>query len=246
MEYESSSIDWCEENYSHSIYIAEFFNTISNIPFIILYYFGCKSFCNMFCNNYDKLLYGCLLFTGISSFYFHATLSLFSQLLDEFSIIFLLFNTLLMLYKDNNKRLFIKSYTITHSIVMCYYPVINIPVLFLIGFYLWSILRKRFRKYKENSFRRYWYRAQIFFILSLICWFSDKAADLQENFVKFANAKFMNTAGIWETWNEKVEQEASYLGKSLIADPSGFDYNLQLFIMLMLKILQLMLQHLLK
>jgi len=33
-----------------------------------------------------------------------------------------------------------------------------------------------------------------------ICWFSDKAADLQENFVKFANAKFMNTAGIWETW----------------------------------------------
>ena len=174
MEYESSSIDWCEENYSHSIYIAEFFNTISNIPFILLYYFGCKSFCNMFCNNYDKLLYGCLLFTGISSFYFHATLSLFSQLLDEFSIIFLLFNTLLMLYKDNNKRLFIKSYTITHSIIMCYYPLINIPVLFLIGFYLWSILRKRFRKYKENSFRRYWYRAQIFFILSLICWFSDK------------------------------------------------------------------------
>ena len=32
-----------------------------------------------------------------------------------------------------------------------------------------------------------------------ICWFSDKAADLQENFVKLANAKFMNTAGIWET-----------------------------------------------
>ena len=56
-----------------------------------------------------------------------------------------------------------------------------------------------------------------------ICWFSDNAADLQENFVKFANAKFMNTAGIWETWNENVEQEASYLGQSLIADPSGFD-----------------------
>ena len=56
-----------------------------------------------------------------------------------------------------------------------------------------------------------------------ICWFSDNAADLQENFVKFANAKFMNTAGIWETWNENVEQEASVLGQSLIADPSGFD-----------------------
>ena len=56
-----------------------------------------------------------------------------------------------------------------------------------------------------------------------ICWFSDNAADLQENFEKFANAKFMNTAGIWETWNENVVQEASVLGQSLIADPAGFD-----------------------
>ena len=56
-----------------------------------------------------------------------------------------------------------------------------------------------------------------------ICWFSDNAAELQENFEKFANAKFMNTAGIWETWNENVVQEASVLGQSLVADPAGFD-----------------------
>ncbi len=56
-----------------------------------------------------------------------------------------------------------------------------------------------------------------------ICWFSDNAADIQANFAKFVNAKMMNTAGIYETWNENVVQEATVLGQSLIADPAGFD-----------------------
>ena len=56
-----------------------------------------------------------------------------------------------------------------------------------------------------------------------VCWFSDNPADLEENFIKFSNAKTMNTAGIWETWNEEVEQESAILGQSLIADPAGFD-----------------------
>tara|TARA_B100000941_G_C28497148_1_gene551669 strand:+ start:169 stop:876 length:708 start_codon:yes stop_codon:yes gene_type:complete len=56
-----------------------------------------------------------------------------------------------------------------------------------------------------------------------ICWFSDNAADIQGNFAKFMNAKFMNTAGIYETWNENVVQESTVLGQSLIADPAGFD-----------------------
>ena len=43
--------------------------------------------------------------------------------------------------------------------------------------------------------------------------------------MKFANAKTMNTVGIYETWNEEVEQESAVLGQSLIADPSGFSLN---------------------
>ena len=143
MEYLSSDIDWCEDNFVYSNYIAEFFNTISNIPFIGFYYLGIYTFKNLNCYGDDKFLYGCLLFTGVSSFYFHATLSLFSQLIDEFSIIFLLANTLIMIYKDYYIRLAIKSYTFAHSIVMCYYPQINIPVLFIIGFCVWKILKEK-------------------------------------------------------------------------------------------------------
>ena len=56
-----------------------------------------------------------------------------------------------------------------------------------------------------------------------VCWFSDNAADIQANWDKFRNSKMMNTSGIYETWNENVEEEATILGQSLIADPSGFD-----------------------
>ena len=83
MEYESSSIDWCEDNYVYSNYIAEFYNSISNIPYILFYFLGLYSFKKMKCKRKDRLLYGGLLFTGISSFYFHATLSLYGHVLLE-------------------------------------------------------------------------------------------------------------------------------------------------------------------
>jgi hypothetical protein len=174
MDYLSSDIDWCEDNFVYSNYIAEFYNTISNISFIAFYYLGLYTFQHFKCNNDDKFLYGCLLFTGMSSFYFHATLSLFSQLLDEFSIILLLANTLIMIYKNKYIRFTIKTYTVTHSIVMCYYPFINIPVLFMIGFMVWKILREKFKKYKDTSFKNYWFLAQLFFFISISCWLIDK------------------------------------------------------------------------
>lgn len=174
MDYRSSQIDWCEKNYEWSPYIVEFYNTISNIPYVLFYYVGMYSCKNFQCNQDDRILYGCLFLIGITSMYFHATLSLYGQLLDEFCIILLLMNTLNMIYKKKNTKFYIKCYTITHSIVMCYYPLINIPVLFIIGFTIWKLLRTRFKKYKDTSFKKFWIFSQILFVLSVMCWVIDR------------------------------------------------------------------------
>jgi hypothetical protein len=180
MEYESSSIDWCEDNYVYSNYIAEFYNSISNIPYILFYFLGLYSFKKMKCKRKDRLLYGGLLFTGISSFYFHATLSLYGQLLDEFSIILLLTNVLLVTYKRGWVRLLIQTYVIIHCILMIYFPFINIPVLFSVGFLIW----REYRNKNIMAQKHIWKNTEFYFFIAMICWFLDKFFC---DYVKFLN-----------------------------------------------------------
>jgi Ceramidase len=81
--YQTSKIDWCEENYTHSNYIVEFRNTLSCLSFFIfpaVYYLKTES---------EPV--GCLLVAsvGLSSILFHGTLSLAGQLFDELTIVLL-------------------------------------------------------------------------------------------------------------------------------------------------------------
>ena len=91
LTYESSPVDWCEDNYTVSGNIAEFTNTISNILFFVIPIFclGARvwnSYTKYISNGaYIQLFF--LIFIGVSSVYFHATLSLMGQLLDEVAII---------------------------------------------------------------------------------------------------------------------------------------------------------------
>ena len=63
----TSTIDWCERNYVVIYYIAEFWNTITNLGMIIPPIYGIiDSFQQGFETRY-KILYGLLLLTGIGS-----------------------------------------------------------------------------------------------------------------------------------------------------------------------------------
>lgn len=95
----TSSIDWCEPNYINSYYIAEFYNSFSNILFIISGIYGVllsKKF------GYEKrywLQYAFNIIVGLGSFCFHATLQFEAQQLDEspmvFAVILLFYNMLM-------------------------------------------------------------------------------------------------------------------------------------------------------
>jgi len=94
LQRETTAHDWCEPNYTHSIFIAEFYNTLSNFLFLVF-----PSICMwLFHSSYVKPLkspschiaFILFIVVGATSTYYHATLSLFGQILDEISILWVI------------------------------------------------------------------------------------------------------------------------------------------------------------
>ena len=84
----TSTIDWCEENYVVSSYVAEWSNTLSNSVFVLtaLYTTYC-SYRNKLEARFILVSVGSAL-VGIGSWLFHMTLQYKYQLLDELPILY--------------------------------------------------------------------------------------------------------------------------------------------------------------
>ncbi|KAI7899544.1 ceramidase [Cokeromyces recurvatus] len=128
----TSTIDWCEENYTISPYLAEFFNTITNLGFVIFSLFGIYNILKNGSNKTIILAYLGVIFVGFGSWCFHMTLQYKMQLLDELPMIYVasLVMWLTYLADPNTKNniipplvLFIYSVIITYS-----YLIINNPI----------------------------------------------------------------------------------------------------------------------
>lgn len=84
----TSTIDWCEENYVISTYIAEALNTTTNSVFIALATFAIyHAFHNKLEPRFIFTAFGFLL-VGVGSWLFHMTLRYHFQLLDELPMIY--------------------------------------------------------------------------------------------------------------------------------------------------------------
>lgn len=83
----SGTIDWCETNYSHTRYIAEFVNTITNLPVIVLGLYGFWYSRQQGVPTRYALCYLGLSLIGIGSFGFHASLRWEWQLMDELPMV---------------------------------------------------------------------------------------------------------------------------------------------------------------
>lgn len=84
----TSTIDWCEENYVVSFYIAEALNTVTNLCFIALASFAIyHAYHNKLDLRFIFAAFGFLL-VGIGLWFFHMTLRYEFQLLDELPMIY--------------------------------------------------------------------------------------------------------------------------------------------------------------
>lgn len=84
----TSTIDWCEENYVVSYYVAEAMNTISNSVFILLAIFAIVSAIR----NKHEVRFAIIglgfMLVGVGSWLFHMTLKYEFQLMDELPMIY--------------------------------------------------------------------------------------------------------------------------------------------------------------
>ncbi|KAM8897921.1 alkaline ceramidase 3 [Spinachia spinachia] len=84
----TSTLDWCEENYVASFYIAEFWNTVSNLIMILPPIYGAvQTFRDGLEFRYICSFLG-LAAVGVGSWCFHMTLIYEMQLLDELPMIY--------------------------------------------------------------------------------------------------------------------------------------------------------------
>lgn len=100
----SSPIDWCEDNYLWSPHIAEFVNTISNILFLVMppLLMHLHASYAAHCGRGIHVIWLLLMVVGASSAYFHATLSLTGQLLDELSILWVIMACYVLWFPENH------------------------------------------------------------------------------------------------------------------------------------------------
>lgn len=129
----TSTMDWCEENYAVLPYMAEFWNTVSNLSMIVPPLVGAYYWTK---DNLELRVLGMflgLLSVGIGSWLFHMTLIYSMQLMDELPM---LWGTSALVYSmiefdkpegTHNRplQLFIFFYCLIVTIV---YVVVNIPI----------------------------------------------------------------------------------------------------------------------
>ncbi|XP_037543548.1 alkaline ceramidase 3 [Nematolebias whitei] len=84
----TSTLDWCEDNYVVSFYVAEFWNTVSNLIMILPPIYGAvQTYWDGLEFRYICSFLG-LLAVGVGSWCFHMTLLYEMQLLDELPMIY--------------------------------------------------------------------------------------------------------------------------------------------------------------
>lgn len=132
----TSTMDWCEANYQVTPFIAEFWNTISNIIMIIPPLLGIHQALRLNLERRYVWLQFCFFLVGVGSWSFHMTLRYGMQIADELPMVFgscYYIYTLFEVCRPPKSRIhlplavFLICYAVIATIV---YIIIKAPVLF--------------------------------------------------------------------------------------------------------------------
>ncbi|XP_013133267.1 PREDICTED: alkaline ceramidase [Papilio polytes] len=187
LERGSSPVDWCESNYSISPVIAEFFNTVTNVIFflfppVLIHLFQEYS---KFVNPAINVLWVLLMVVGLSSAYFHATLSLVGQLLDELAILWVFMAAFAMFFPKRyfpkflggNRRLlsfYCSLFAVLSTGFLVMHPAANAFALMTLVAPALFFLYKELNRVKCPRVYRLGLRCMAVCLLAMFCWIIDR------------------------------------------------------------------------
>lgn len=196
----SSPIDWCEENYIVVNYIAEFWNTLTApamciVPVILRWQHHMPASPRAF-NFVGRVSMLSLLCIGIGSAYFHATLAIMGQVLDEITICWALlygclgsigYPALADVIGKRAARILYSPHCaifvfVMHPLVAILLPLLSHAVvlaMFPIGLYqTYAVTRKVSGMLKDiriaNRLRRAFWLGTMTCLTAVACWIVDK------------------------------------------------------------------------
>jgi dihydroceramidase len=147
----TASVDWCEENYSTFFGLAEFYNTLTNIPFIIGAYLGVLLVQKQGLELRFAVSYVMLGVVGLGSILFHGTLLRSFQVLDEVPMVlttcWMAYNSFLYRGREHLEFTSFKFIMVVGSIfvylayfLFMYFKHYNDPVVFQLIYTAFAIL----------------------------------------------------------------------------------------------------------
>ena len=110
-----STVSWCESKYVHSNYIAEFYNSLSSISLILCGLIGYHKYSHL----QGSIVYLIISIVGLGSVFFHSTLSIYGQMMDEMPMIFLVVQLVINSMRIEN--VLIKSLAYFYSVCYSWY-----------------------------------------------------------------------------------------------------------------------------
>ena len=179
----SSPVDWCEEN--GDLPLVEFYNTISNIGFVVLSFLSFIRMGPYFrCVDPCFFPFSCLLLSvGAFSGLFHATLSYAGQLLDEWSVLLINIYTLAVWCPDEWLRRGVTREKFTARMIGAtilvmplgfIVPTINAPLLLLFSIAHIMSIKQVMRGVRSCEIKRIGRAGITSFLFGFFCWINDR------------------------------------------------------------------------
>ncbi|KAI0236011.1 Alkaline ceramidase 2 [Lamellibrachia satsuma] len=183
----SSEVDWCESNYTISSYVAEFWNVLSNVLFfavppVLIYLF--RPYARRVTGGVN-IVWTLLMVTGLGSVYFHSTLCLVGQLIDEISIIWVVMVALglwfpkiyipAILHKSRQRcKALMLLLSLLSTCLAFVYPAINSIALFVLAVPGSTILVIKLKRCRSRRVYNIGMRVGIAAAAALASWLSDR------------------------------------------------------------------------